>query len=113
MGKLARVPCLKFLHLGGVTIGDGVFYTNHEHTSCLSLRHHKPAGTIAGMVPITGVLCQQSKLDGAYTCPGQCLLIPAGLELEQLGVLPAGGYQLRVGALLDHAALVQHEDAIG
>ena len=29
-----------------------------------------------------------------YTCAGQWLLIPAGLELEQLGVLPAGGYQL-------------------
>ena len=49
----------------------------------------------------------------AYTCPGQYLLIPAGLELEQLGVLPAGGYQLRVGALLDHPAFVQHEDAVG
>ena len=50
-------------------------------------------------------------------CPvktiGHYLLIPAGLELEQLGVLPAGGYQLRVGALLYHPAFVQHEDAIG
>ena len=53
------------------------------------------------------------EISRAYTCPGQCLLIPAGLEVEQLCVLPAGGYQLRVRTLLDHSALVQHEDAIG
>ena len=79
MGKLAKVPCLKFLHLGGVTIGDGVLYTNHEHTSCLSLRHHKPAGTIAGMVPIMSVLCQQSK-----SASQECLILSHPLSLKGL-----------------------------
>ena len=32
----------------------------------------------------------------AYTCPGHYLLIPAGLEIEQLGVLPAGEYPIEL-----------------
>ena len=57
-----------------------------------------PAGTIAGMVPI----CTMSTIEVSREN------IPAGLELEQLGVLPADGYQLRVRALLYHPAFVQH-----
>ena len=46
----------------------------------------------------------------AYTCPGQYLLIPAGLEIEQLGVLPAGGYPLEPQKLAATCAGSSHLD---